>query len=54
MWVLDANCDAPTGLYATGNDSGGMFARHYPSRMSGLTMGRAVTFSHHIAEVISA
>ena len=54
MRVLNANGDAIKGLYATGNDSGGMFARHYPSRMSGLTMGRAVTFSHHIAEVISA
>lgn len=53
MRVLNKDGEAIEGLYATGNDSGGMFARHYPSRMSGLTMGRALVFSHHLAEVIA-
>lgn len=52
MRVLDTKGEVIDGLYATGNDCGGTFARTYPSRVAGMAMGRNITFSRHIARII--
>lgn len=52
MRVINKEGAVIEGLFATGNDAGGTYARTYPSRVAGLTMGRNITFSSHIAKVI--
>ena len=50
MQVLDTEGNVIEGLYAAGNDCGSTYTRTYPSRVAGLTMGRNVTFAHHVAK----
>ena len=52
MRVLDKQGEVIEGLFATGNDCGGTYARTYPSRVAGMTMGRNITFSRHIARFL--
>lgn len=47
--VIDVEGNPIDGLYAVGNDCGSTYARTYPSRVAGLTMGRNITFAHHAA-----
>ena len=53
LQVLDKQGEAIEGLYAVGNDCGGTYARTYPSRVAGLTMGRNVTFARRIAKELT-
>lgn len=53
MRVLDTDGNVIEGLFTVGNDCGGTYAHTYPSRVAGLTMGRNVTFAHHIANYLT-
>ena len=53
LQVLDKQGEPIEGLYAVGNDCGGTYARTYPSRVAGLTMGRNVTFARRIAKELT-
>lgn len=48
--VLDVNDKPIEGLYAGGNCSGGFFAGNYPRHVSGVSIGRAITFGYVAAE----
>ena len=41
------------GLYANGNDCGSCYAHVYPSRFTGLHMGRTLSFAWHIAHELA-
>lgn len=49
LQVVDRQGEPLGGLYANGNDCGGTYAHVYPSRFTGLHMGRTVSFAWHIA-----
>lgn len=44
MQVLDKAGAPVPGLYAAGNDSGGLFADNYPELLVGVAVGRSITF----------
>ena len=51
--VVNEAGDAIGGLYANGNDCGGTYAHVYPSRFTGLHMGRMLSFAWHIAHELA-
>lgn len=51
--VVDEQGDAIGGLFANGNDCGGTYAHVYPSRFTGLHMGRTLSFAWHIAHELA-
>lgn len=51
--VVNEAGDAIGGLFANGNDCGGTYAHVYPSRFTGLHMGRTLSFAWHIAHELA-
>ena len=51
--VVDGQGDAIAGPFANGNECGGTYAHVYPSRFTGLHMGRMLSFAWHIAHELA-
>ena len=51
MQVLDGEGRPIAGLYAAGNDSGGVFSGNYPELVVGIAMGRTVTFGRLAGQI---